>query len=462
MVFCGIDIGTTNTKAVVLDCEGNLLDRVNIAAQDQRDAKTWYEHFCRVMDYFASRGHFTGQETACSVTAQGGTFVLLDDSFKPVSPAYSWTLKAGKGIAEDLVNYFGEQEYYHLTGWRPGFWLAVCKLRELALNGDIPGNTRFIASVPDFIYSQITGKLITDITSAQITGIADFERAQWNAKVMEWTGIEHKLLPPINDKLEIVFDKVATRWGKISFFTSSHDQYAAMQAAGLEPDKGVMLGTGTAWVINGRSSEAIYDNESFLIHPGRDLYSDCFGYIITLGQTGRGFDSLLERFGLEGGDLGGIENTFGDDERPCKAIEVDVFSGEMASEGSAGLTIRRYMEWAGSVVAFVLERFELTSGRGQIVMSGVATRSRFWPQVVADVCGITVQAIDFAEFTAYGAALHAMGGISGKTSWRHPPNGIEMQIYEPKNVVEYRQWYLEYQKASLMGSLRRIMRGTSK
>ena len=462
MVFCGIDIGTTNTKAVVLDCEDNLLDCVNIAAENQRDAKTWYEHFCQVLDYFSSRGHFSGQEIACSVTAQGGTFVLLDDSFKPVSPAYSWTIKAGSGVAEELVNCLGEQEYYHLTGWRPGFWLAVCKLRELARNGDIPGNTRFIASVPDFIYSQITGKLITDITNAQITGIADFEKAQWNAKVVDWTGIEDKLLPSIKSKLEIVFDKIPTRWGKMSFVTSSHDQYAAMQAAGLEPDKGVMLGTGTAWVINGRSSKAIYDNESFLIHPGRDLYSDCFGYIITLGQTGKGFDGLLERFGLEGSDLGGIENTFGDDERPCNAIEVDVFSGEIASEANSSLTIRRYMEWAGSVVAFVLERFELTSGQGQIVMSGGATRSRFWPQIVADLCGITVHAIDFPEFTAYGAALHAMGGVSGKTSWGHLPEEIDMQIYEPECAVEYRQWYLEYQKASLVESLRRIKRGTSK
>ncbi|MHC4394299.1 MAG: FGGY family carbohydrate kinase [Planctomycetota bacterium] len=462
MVFCGLDIGTTNTKAVVLDCEGNLLDCVSIVAAEQRDAKTWYEHFCQVLDYFASRGHFSGQEISCSVTAQGGTFVLLSDNFNPVSPAYSWTAKAGSGVVEDLADCFGEQKYYHLTGWEPGFWLAVCKLRELVRDGDIPENARFVASVPDFIYSQMTGELITDITNAQITGIADFDKAQWSVKVADWTGIEHKSLPPISDALEVVFDKVQTKWGKVSFVTSSHDQYAAMQAAGLEPDRGVMLGTGTAWVINGRSNKAVYDDENFLIHPGRDLYRDCFGYIVTLGQTGRGFDRLIERFGLEGNDLGGIESTFGDDELPCKAIEVDVLSGEIASESNASLTIRRYMEWAGSVVAFVLERFELTSGQGQILMSGGAAKSRFWPQVIADICGITVQAIDFPEFTAYGAALHAMAGASGKMNWRQLPGGIEARIYEPKCAVEYRQWYLEHQKASLTKSLRTIKKGTSK
>ena len=157
-----------------------------------------------------------------------------------------------------------------------------------------------------------------------------------------------------------------------------------------------------------------------------------------------------------------FESTFGDDDRPCRAIDVDVLSGGVAGESDGPLSIRRYMEWAGSVVAFVLEKFELTADQGQIVMSGGATRSGFWPQVVADLCGITAQAIDFPEFTAYGAALHAMAGVSGKMSWGHLPEEIDMQIYEPKYAVEYRQWYLEHQKASLVESLRTIKRGTSK
>ena len=452
MVFCGIDIGTTNTKAVVLDCEGNLLDSVSIPAANQSDAKMWYEHFCRAMDYFASGGHFSGQEITCSVTAQGGTFVLLSKNFKPVSPAYSWTVKSGSSVVEDLVSRFDKYQYYHLTGWEPRSWLTVCKLRELAGNGDIPENARFVASVPDFIYSQMTGELITDITNAQITGICGFEQGRWDERLVQWVGIEPGYMPPISDALKIVFDKVQTAWGKVSFVTSSHDQYAAMEAGGLEPDRGVMLGTGTAWVINGRSSRAVYDDESFLIHPGRDLYKDCFGYIATLGQIGGGFDRLLKRLGLESGDLDGIESTFCDDGSPCRTIDVDILSGSVAGESDGPLTIRRYMEWAASVVAFVLEKFELTTGQGQIVMSGGATRSGFWPQVVADLCGITVQAIDFPEFTAYGAALHAMAGTSEEMDWGHLPRWIEAQTYEPKYAAEYRQWYLEHQKALLAES----------
>ena len=81
--------------------------------------------------------------------------------------------------------------------------------------------------------------------------------------------------------------------------TGSHDQYAAMEAAGLEKDKSVMLGTGTAWVINGRTSRPLFDDRQFQIHPGTDLHPDCYGFIITLWQIGAGFDRLLSRLGRD-------------------------------------------------------------------------------------------------------------------------------------------------------------------
>jgi sugar (pentulose or hexulose) kinase len=38
MVFCGIDIGTTSTKAVVLDRDGRVLDEAALAAPGRRGA----------------------------------------------------------------------------------------------------------------------------------------------------------------------------------------------------------------------------------------------------------------------------------------------------------------------------------------------------------------------------------------------------------------------------------------
>jgi len=180
MIFCGIDIGTTNTKAVLIDSNDRLIDRVSIVApQTDIEAVSWYEHFCGVFDYFASKNYFADNKVICSITAQGGSFVLLDEKFAPVSRAYSWTETANNDTARDMVGALGAEQYYHLTGWEPGSWLMACKLKDLVSKKQIPENTRYIATVPDSILSQLTGKFVTDITNAQLTGLCDFQKMGW-------------------------------------------------------------------------------------------------------------------------------------------------------------------------------------------------------------------------------------------------------------------------------------------
>ena len=76
MIFCGIDIGTTSTKAVVLDENGRVIDEAALPAPAGEARVYWYEHFCQIMDLFAERGRFAAEQIACSVTGQGGSFAL--------------------------------------------------------------------------------------------------------------------------------------------------------------------------------------------------------------------------------------------------------------------------------------------------------------------------------------------------------------------------------------------------
>jgi len=61
MVYCGIDIGTTNTKSVILSEKGRFLDQIAIESANQATPKWhladgWYRDFCEVLDYFAAKG----------------------------------------------------------------------------------------------------------------------------------------------------------------------------------------------------------------------------------------------------------------------------------------------------------------------------------------------------------------------------------------------------------------------
>ena len=172
MIFCGVDIGTTSTKAVVLDGDGQVLDEVALSAPaGDEDGVHWYEHFRRVMDHFASRGWFRDQEVTCSVTGQGGSFVLVDDQYQPVSPACCWTELADQTVVRDLVDTFGDAAYYRATGWPPHGWLAACKLKQMAQRGQLPQGTRWVATVPDFICAQLTGNISTDSDATKSANI---------------------------------------------------------------------------------------------------------------------------------------------------------------------------------------------------------------------------------------------------------------------------------------------------
>jgi len=452
MVFCGIDIGTTNTKAVLLDSDGVLLDSLTISSQPDTDiiGKTkilWYDHFTRVLNKFSAKGHFTNQKVVCSVTAQGGTFVLLNNKFEPISRAFSWTESAKKETAQDLAKRFGSQYYYHTTGWQPNEWLMVCKLRELAAEGLISKDVQSIATVPDFIYSKMTGSTICDITNAQISGLCNFKKANWDAEILEWAGVKQELLPAIVEKLEVLFEDVKTPWADISFATGSHDQYAVMQAAALKKDESIMLGTGTAWVINGRSSKPIYNDKTFLVHPGKDLSDDSFGFIIVLGPIGALFDKLLNKFDIDKKCLAEIGDKLERYDLPVSPVKVNLEEGIVESESDIKIAIKRYMECSAAAVLFMLEKLELKEKLDRIVMTGGAVKSTFWPQVIANVSGMPVEAVSFPEFTAYGAALHARAAILGNDSQNSPCKLDKSRIYEPHQTEEYQQWYNCHQKS---------------
>jgi sugar (pentulose or hexulose) kinase len=448
MVFCGIDIGTTSTKAVVLDRDGRVIDETTLPAPATGEAY-WHQHFCQVMDCFNQRGRFQGEEIACSVTGQGGSFVLTDEAFRPVGDACSWTELADETIVRDMIDTFGESGYYHLTGWPPHAWLAACKLRQSVERKQVPVNTRHIATVPDFVYAQLTDGLSTDITSAQITGLADFQRARWSSDILHWAGVSEGWLPAIQSRLGVLKDDLRTGWGRLTLVSGSHDQYAAMEAAGLARDTSIMLGTGTAWVINGRTSRPLFDDRRFQIHPGTDLHPNGSGFIVTLWQIGAGFDRLLSRLGVTHTSLPKLEDAVMDTDVPRTCVRVHLDTGTVERAGNACLSVKRFMEWSGSVVAHALDDCGLRRGLEKIVVTGGAMGSRLWPQAIADVCDLTVEAVECSQFTAYGAALHAREALLGPLEPHRFPSTAVVRTYTPQHRGEYRSWYQDHQKPVL-------------
>ena len=105
------------------------------------------------------------------------------------------------------------------------------------------------------------------------------------------------------------------------------------------------------------------------------------------------------------------------------------------------------------MVAFELEHLGLKQNLDKIVMTGGATKSDFWPQVISDVCGLVVETVDFPEFTAYGAALHAKETILNENDQTVVFDRNSRRLFEPLQAEAYRDWYENHQKLSMAENL---------
>jgi len=445
MLFCGIDIGTTNTKAILVDCRGLVIGRMVVPQQERADihridAQIWYQHFSAVME--KSCPHFVNESVYVSLTTQGASFVLLDKNFEPVAPAWVWTGQAKPEMVNLLESDFIAKEYYTITGWQPLGFLMPCKLREYyerQANKNKPYH--YLVTVPDYIASQLTQSPVTDVTNAQMTGFFDIQSGIWRKDILDWAYCKVDAMSQIISDNNVIFEHIKTPWGKINLTTSSHDQYAAMEAAGIE-NGSAMLGTGTVWVLNGKTDKLLYDDKNFGVHPGRDLYGG-YGFIASLGAVGQVFERLLKKHNVNFGMLAKLERAFNMGDMPTHFIDLLTSDADGAAKA-----ILRYMQGIAARVLFYMEELDIKDNLHKLIMTGGATESSVWPQILADVCGIPVETIKFQEFTALGAALFA------KYAATRDRSGFELlpavkKLYHPSKKNLYGDWYVNIQRPYL-------------
>lgn len=444
MFFCGIDIGTTNTKAVVVDDSGEIVDSASLVNSTNKAPSQWVDYF---FDILKKSRIPKKSKIVCSLATQGGSFIFLDKTYKPISKVYSWTELADSHEVEKLSESFGANGFYDHTGWLPDQWLACCKIRQIMKNKSPDDKPAYIAFVPEFLHSQLCKKFVTDATNAQITGLCNFNTKSWDLEFCKWAKIENAQLAEISTKPEIISEGLVIEDQNVSIATSIHDQYAAMAALDLKADKEIMLATGTAWVLNARTKKPQFDNTEKAMHPGYDIITGDYGNIITLGPIGKTFKSLLDQMKISIDKISELENKIDLNNIPEEKIFCDIRNQASPLNDISNVTLRlqRYMEWAASAVAYYLEKLTKAHSVAKMYFTGGGANSNIWPQLVAEICGLEVEAFEFDQLTAFGAAITAYKAMHEKEKVFSIPNNIKKQNYKPQNPA-YRQWYINYQR----------------
>jgi len=433
-MFLGLDLGTTNVKAVVVDRDGRVIAEGSAGVErfytpddgvEQDVEQIW--DATRIATRQATAACRPDEIAAIGVSSQGAAMQLLDAEGRPVGRVISWLDGRGRPFDERITAERGEDFFVEHVG-RHASTMTVGQILRLRHSSESFAAVAHIGYVGDYVVGKLCGRRAHDATNLSIAGLLNPARRCADPAVLDLLGIRDDQLPdllPVTVPAGALSGDAAGPMGLapgIPVSPAVHDQYAASIGAGAVDVGDVCLGTGTAWVLVAATpalARPVTRGTFVCPHPVEGLFGQMLSMTNggssldwALGLTGRehssgSVDDALEavpagseglrfwpllspsasagRFGASGGRIAGIKLAHSADHL-LRAV-VEGLACELARHlgflTGAGLPVRR------------------------LVMCGGAATGRVTPQIVADVTGRPVTCVSQPAVSAFGAATIA-------------------------------------------------------
>ncbi|GAB3260940.1 FGGY-family carbohydrate kinase [Arthrobacter pigmenti] len=477
-VVLGVDIGTGNSKGVLVDRAGNVLRSETREHQVDRphpgwvemDGEIWWEEFAAISRALIGDGD---KVIAVGVSGMGPCVLLTDDDGKPLRPAilYGVDTRATTEIAELTERLGGEQAILHRCGSALSTQAVGPKLAWLdAHEPEVMSKARRLFMPSSWLAFRLTGTYLLDHHSAsQSAPLYDTMARNWYEP---WAGdiAPHLDLPPLAWPAD----------------TAGTVTAGAAKETGLPEGIPVIAGTIDAWseavsvdAQNPGDLMLMYGTTMFLVHtvPQRVSTPNLWGTIGAFEDT----RSLAGGMATSGGITGWLKELFGSPEYPQLLSEADqsgpgaqgllmlpYFAGERTPIADpdargvlAGLTLshgrgdvyRAALEATAMGVRHNVEAMEAAGGFiERIVAVGGGTQGDLWTQIVSDITGRQQVVPSKTIGASYGAAyLAARAGSDPESGgvdiadWNPPshtvkPNPAVRQDYDELYDL-YRQLY---------------------
>lgn len=216
-----LDQGTTSTRSIVFDGEGQRVSQSQVALQQifprpgwvEHDAETiWRDQLATARDALSEAGITAADLTAIGVTNQRETVVVWERvSGKPIHNAIVWQDRRTADACEKLSAAGHDAAVRDKTGLGidPYFsatkiaWIldAVPGAREAAERGELACGT-----IDCWLVHNLTGGRlhVTDATNASRTLLLDIESCAWDAELCSLFGVPLQLLPRVVRSAEVV------------------------------------------------------------------------------------------------------------------------------------------------------------------------------------------------------------------------------------------------------------------
>ncbi len=461
----GIDIGTSSTKAVLMDVSGKLIARSQSEYQidsprpgwAEQHPQTWWRAVRETVgsvlsrsggDALASRGippsagpveshvqdaHATHELAGIGLSGQMHGTVLLDEKKRLLRPAVIWADRRSRKQCDAVRELLGKERLRELAGnsLSPGFMAATL----LWLKENEPDVFSRIATLllpKDYIRFKLTGEFATEVTDASSTLLLDVRRRSWSEELLRLVCISPEQLPPLHESQDVVgtvTESAAEELGLkagIPVVAGGGDQSMAAIGNGVV-EEGIALST------IGTGGQLFTPIRTFRTDPDLRIHSFChaipgmwhlMGAILSAGLSLKWFrDKFSPGTDYKEIDEAAASVPAGSDGLvflPYLLGERTPHLDPSARGCFIGLTIhhsfghlaRALMEGVAFAMRDCLDLFgDVGVASDKIVLSGGGATSPLWRQIQADVYNREVLTVNTREEAATGAAILAGAGV---------------------------------------------------
>ncbi len=477
-VLFGIDVGTSATKGVAIDPDGDVLAReeAEYALETPRpgwaeqDPEDWWRATEKVLTDLTEAA---GEPAGIGLSGQMHGLVALDSSDEVLRPAILWNDQRTQAECEEIERTIGLEKLIALTGNRALAGFTAPKL--VWLQHHEPDTYKRIARIAlpkDYVRLRLTGEHATDVSDASGTLLLDVANRRWSDEVLEALEIDPAWLPRVLESPEVSGETK----GGTPVAAGAGDQAAGALGVGVDKPGPLSVALGTSGVVFAALDEFAADPQARVhafCHAVPEAWhamgvmlsaAGSLTWLRNVTEPQAPFDALLKE--AEQWPPGTEGLIF----LPYLAGERTPHADPDARGSFTGLSIRHDR---GALVRAVLEgvalglrdSLDLIAELGEPPelgrISGGGARSEEWTRIIASTLDLPLERVAVDEGAAFGAAI--LGGVAAGV-WPDVHRAVAATVKPRDRIDPKPEWVETYaeqreQYRGLYPALRALQRG---
>jgi len=444
--------------------------------QDFDVAGGWDAIAACVRDVLAGAGVPGASVAAVAATSMREGVVIYDRAGREIWACPNVDSRSAEQAAELIRDGAAEKIYAEA-----GDWVSIttpARLRWLAAHRpDILAAAGSLGMLSDWIVYRLSGERVTEPSCGSSSGMFTLAQRRWSQSIPALCGLPADVLPPVVDPGTVVGQVTAATAGQTGLAAGTPvvaggaDTQLGLLGAGARQGEYTVVG-GTFWQNTVLLPEPVIDPQARLrtlchVTPGEWMlegigfycgmsmrwFRDAFCADLAALARDRGVEpyALMEEAAAQvppgSGGVVAVMSNLMNARRWVHASPAFAGFDLGAPDGGRGACVRALEEAAAYVARGHRDIItELTGLRfTEMVFTGGAARGRLWPQVMADVLGVTVHVPAITESSALGAAICAGVGAGLFSSLTEPGPDLRRRgaTFEPapEAAASYEQRY---------------------